>query len=180
MSDKKEFRDDEEIHEGRGWLPTWWTVMLWAGFLYALVYGVYMHGIAGWSQEEQYREESARIEAMRPQTVATLSEDGSNPLRGDAAAIERGQKIWGANCAACHMADASGNIGPNLKDATWLHGNSDAQLYALIMNGLLTPDSWKQNPPKGPMPAHKDILGPQKVLEVMAYLASLNPTMRAK
>ncbi|MBX7057657.1 MAG: c-type cytochrome [Leptospirales bacterium] len=180
MADRKEYRDDEEIYEGRGWLPTWWTVMLWAGFAFAAVYSIYTHGVAGWSQEAQYREESAAIEALRPRTVATLGEDGANPLRGDAAAIDRGHKTFLANCAACHKEDATGNIGPNLTDTTWLHGNTDRALFALIMEGALTPDTWKQNPPKGPMPAHKDLLGAQKVLEVMSYLATLNTSLKPR
>ena len=57
MSEREEYQDADEIREGRGWLPAWWIWLMYAGFAYALVYVIYMHGIAGWSQEKQYAEE---------------------------------------------------------------------------------------------------------------------------
>lgn len=173
-----EYPDDEEIREGRGWLPTWWTVMLWLGFAYALVYGVYMHGVAGWSQEKQYADEVALYEQEHPVVQVSLNADGSNPYRGDAQAIERGMKTYQGVCAACHKLDMSGLVGPNLKDAAWLHGATDAAIFDVVMNGRVQQSEWKQNPPKGPMPPHKNSLGAASVLEVMAYLASQNATLK--
>lgn len=179
MSEREEYQDSEEISEGRGWLPAWWVWMMYGGFVFALVYSVYMHGIAGWSQEKQYKEEIVAYEKAHPEVSVSLTEEGVNPYRDDAAAIERGEKTFQGFCAVCHKADGTGLVGPNIVDGTWLHGNTDQVVFGLVMEGIPA-DQLKQNPPKGPMPAHKNSLGPKKVLEVLAYLASINPNLKPK
>ena len=51
-------------------------------------------------------------------------------------------------------------------------------MFTTIMEGIPM-EKLKQNPPKGPMLPHKDSLGPKKILEVMAWLASKNATITA-
>jgi cytochrome c oxidase cbb3-type subunit 3 len=51
------------------------------------------------------------------------------------AAAARGGAIFAANCVACHGPEAKGNraLGaPNLTDAIWLYGSSDAEVQASI------------------------------------------------
>ncbi len=174
-----EYRDDDEIRESRGWLPTWWMVLFWGAIAFSIAYGVYMHGVAAWSQAKQYNEEITAYEQAHPTKVVSLNEDGSNPFRNDPEAIARGKKTFEAVCAVCHKVDMTGLVGPNLSDATWLHGSTDKELFAVVMNGV-PQEKLLQNPPKGPMPAHKNSLGSGKVLEVLAYIASKNPTLKAK
>ncbi len=172
------YRDDEyEINENRGWLPGWWQLILYGTIVFSIVFSIYMHGIAGWSQEKQYAEEVALYQKLHPEVVVKLNDDGSNPLRGNPDAIASGEKIFQANCAVCHKADMTGLVGPNLVDKQWLHGDTDVVVYNLIMEGI-SAEQLKQNPPKGPMPAHKNSLGSKKVLEVMAYLASKNDSLK--
>jgi mono/diheme cytochrome c family protein len=55
------------------------------------------------------------------------------------AMIEEGQAVFGGPgvCAACHGADGSGGIGPNLADAEWLIGDgSYAELVETITTGV--------------------------------------------
>ncbi len=179
MSDRTEFQDNDEISEGRGWLPAWWVWLMYGGFIFAVVYVVYMHGVVGWSQSGQYQGEIADYEKAHPQAVVALTDDGKNPFRGDAAAIERGNKTFQGFCAVCHKPDGTGLVGPNIVDATWLHGGTDREVFALVMEGIPA-DKLLQNPPKGPMPAHKNSLGQKKILEVLAYLASINPNLKEK
>lgn len=176
----KEYRDDEyQIQEGRGWLPGWWMLILYGTVIFSIVFSIYMHGIAGWSQEQQYQEEVALYKKLHPEVAAKLNDDGSNPFRDNSTAIAEGEKTFNTFCAACHNKDLSGIVGPSLKDDVWLHGNKDAEIFNVIMNGV-SAENLKQNPPKGPMPAHKDSLGAKKVLEVMAYIASKNKTLLPK
>ena len=44
--------------------------------------------------------------------------------------------IFVAVCAACHKADGTGLVGPNLMDPEWLHGASDAEVFENIMKGI--------------------------------------------
>lgn len=69
-------------------------------------------------------------------------------------------------CTACHGADGHGNpqLGaPNLTDDIWLYGNSPEAIRAAIVHGR-----------NNRMPAHLDLLGPQKVKLLAAYVLSLS------
>ncbi|MCB1165312.1 MAG: c-type cytochrome [Leptospiraceae bacterium] len=183
MAKFTEVRDDEEIYEGRGWLPTWWTLMLIAGIVIAVVYATWLHGLEGWNQAEGYKQDVADYQKQFPNALnleqISLAEDGSNPLRGDKEAIEKGHNTFQAKCAACHGQDAHGIVGPNLTDTTWLHGNTDKVIYGLIMGGI-SQDMVMQDPPRGIMPPHNRSLGSTKVLQVMAWIADMNPSLKSK
>lgn len=171
--------DEQEIITNRGWLPTWWMLLFYGSIVFSIGYVAYMHGVAGWSQGKQYGEEVADFDKNFPSQTAKLNDDGSNPFRGDAAAIAAGQKTFDGLCAACHKADMSGLVGPNLVDAAWLHGSTDKEVYRVILEGV-TVEKALQNPVRGAMPAHKTSLGSKKIMEVMAYIASRSPSLRAK
>ena len=64
--------------------------------------------------------------------------------------VEDGQKLYAANCVACHGEQARGNpeLGsPDLTDAIWLYGAKREQVIATITNGR-----------KGVMPAWENRL----------------------
>lgn len=69
-------------------------------------------------------------------------------------------------CAVCHGADGRGNQAmgaPNLTDDIWLHGGRPEEIEFQIRNGRISQ-----------MPAHADLLGPQKIHVLAAYVLSLN------
>ena len=69
-------------------------------------------------------------------------------------------------CAACHMADGTGNqaIGaPNLTDNTWLYGRSLSSIKKTIRDGR-----------NGVMPSHRAFLGEDKSHLLAAYVYSLS------
>jgi cytochrome c oxidase cbb3-type subunit III len=71
-----------------------------------------------------------------------------------------------AVCAACHGADAKGNIAmgaPNLTDNTWLYGGSEAAIVETITKGR-----------NGQMPAQKDALSDAKIHLLAAYVYGLS------
>jgi len=85
----------------------------------------------------------------------------------DQAAAEKGKAAFLANgCIGCHGMDAKGNqmIGaPNLTDNVWLYGGSPKAIATTISGGR-----------KGQMPAHKDLLGGDKIHLLAAYVYSLS------
>jgi len=152
-------------------LPTWYTISFIGTIIFAVVYIIYYHFATDWSQAKQYQNEvKAHVEVYGAPQTATVA-GGGNPLRGNAAAIAAGETVFKQNCAACHKADATGLIGPNLTDATWLHGGTEAEIFNTVMNGIDAQHT-KQNPSKGPMPSWKAALGAEKVHQVMAWLES--------
>ncbi|MCY4472276.1 MAG: cytochrome-c oxidase, cbb3-type subunit III [Kistimonas sp.] len=80
--------------------------------------------------------------------------------------LEDGREVFESTCSICHGKDAKGNTqvgAPNLTDGVWLYGNTQAQVEYTIRNGR-----------NGVMPAWKEILGPEKVHLVSAYIYSLS------
>ena len=76
-------------------------------------------------------------------------------------------------CSACHGADGKGNqaLGaPNLTDGIWLYGSSEAAITEMVMKGR------NMNASEGTlaMPSFKDVLGPERIHLVSAYVWSLS------
>ena len=84
----------------------------------------------------------------------------------DAARAEKGKTTFVTICAACHGAEGKGNpaIGaPNLTDAIWLHGGSERTIIETITGGR-----------SSMMPAHRDLLEPDKIHLLTAYVYGLS------
>ena len=82
-------------------------------------------------------------------------------------------KVAGGLCATCHGKDAKGvqGLGPNLTDATWLHGDGSMEfLTTLISTGVMKPKQGASiMPPYGGTP-----LKPDQLRAVAAYVHSLS------
>ena len=75
-------------------------------------------------------------------------------------------------CIGCHGADAKGNqaLGaPNLTDSDWLHGATDADIRDVLMKGR-----------SNQMPAQRDILTPDRIRVLVAYVLSLGEQQRMR
>ena len=84
----------------------------------------------------------------------------------DPATVEAGAKVYQTYCAACHGGDGTGNpaLGaPNLANGVWLYGGSDEQIAHSVRAGR-----------NGVMPAHKDMLGEDKIHILTAYVYGLS------
>lgn len=93
-----------------------------------------------------------------------------------AQAIANGDATYQRVCSPCHKPDLSGVVGPNLKDAEWLHGNGkETDVYKIIANGI--PASAAKSG-KGPMPAKGgQSLSGEQVWEVIYFIGTKNPTL---
>jgi putative heme-binding domain-containing protein len=66
-----------------------------------------------------------------------LRAQDKNPFAGDAKAAKLGESQFRANCAFCHGLGArGGGRGPDLSRAQKRHGNSDAELFRTINEGV--------------------------------------------
>ncbi len=171
--------DDDTGHEYDGireldnMLPAWWLTTFWGAIAFAVVYwGFYQTTGAGMSSAEALAEEMAQAQAAAEQRAEELEKAGKAPwsndanlvaLAQDSGAMERGKATFEANCAACHKADGSGLIGPNLTDPYWIHGEKPTQVFKTVAEGVVV---------KG-MPAWKDQLGMTSSAEVTAYVLTL-------
>jgi cytochrome c oxidase cbb3-type subunit 3 len=83
----------------------------------------------------------------------------------DAAAVSRGEKLFGEQCAACHGADAKGKQAqgaPNLSDAISLYGDSKQALLESVRTGR-----------GGSMPAWAGRLDPATITALAVYVHGL-------
>lgn len=113
---------------------------------------------------------------VMPGWGAVLGEDGVNSVAEYVMSLsgrnvnqklaEQGKPKYDSTCAMCHGAIGEGNIAlgaPNLSDTTWLYGGSPELIKHSIRAGR-----------NGIMPAHKNVLGEDKVHLVTAYVYSLS------
>lgn len=170
----KQPKEVDGIYQADNPMPSWW-VFVWAlTIVFSIGYVVYFHWFSDWPQEMAFEKEVQMHEAKfpsKPKLVATS--DGSNPYRDDAVAIAEGEGTYKQVCSACHGQTAEGAVGPSLVDSDWIHGNTDKEVFANIMEGI-GPERQKLN--RGGMPAWKG-LGAEKVYATMAWIASKNPSL---
>jgi cytochrome c oxidase cbb3-type subunit 3 len=144
-------------HEGSNKIPKGWLAFF-VGVIAFLVWYIvsFTPAISGWSFYKVYEEEKKAGDKLAQSAK-------SNPAKyiGDSKAIAEGKAEFAATCAACHMADASGGIGPNLKVAL-KYGSTPDKIFESISKGR----------PNG-MPPFEQQLGNDRACKIVAYLASL-------
>lgn len=100
--------------------------------------------------------------------VAGLKAQDRNPFANDPAAAEAGKYHFRINCALCHGLGAhGGGRGPDLTRANKKHGNSDADLFRTIHDGV----------PGTDMPAALGSIGVEmkdrEIWQVITFLRSI-------
>jgi mono/diheme cytochrome c family protein len=98
---------------------------------------------------------------MAPATAANRP----NPVSADQASIERGKKLYEANCASCHGAGGRGDgpagkaLRPRPADLVQMGpGHSDGDF------------AWKIAEGRGPMPPWKAVLDETQIWDVVNYI----------
>jgi len=149
-------------------LPNWWLFTLYGAMVFAAAYWAYYqwtgHMTPGYERVQRQIEElqKAALNSGNAPTDIQLWK-----LSTDPSVTEAGQKLYAANCVACHGADLHGGIGANLVDATWIHGGKPTDIYATVQKGVLD---------KG-MPTWGPVLGPARIADVVAFIISQNKTI---
>ena len=149
-------------------LPNWWLFTLYGAIVFSAAYWAYYHWsshmIPGYVRVERQIEEIQKA-ALAGGGVPTDIQLWN--LSQDPAVVEAGQKVYAANCVACHGQNLEGGIGQNLVDATWVHGGKPTDIYTTIQKGVLE---------KG-MPVWGPVLGGARIADLVAFVISKNPTI---
>jgi cytochrome c oxidase cbb3-type subunit 3 len=173
MSEERELLLDHNydgIQELDNRLPRWWLYGFYVCILFAAAYLWRFHvshaaPLSG--QEFAMAMEKAAIEKEAYLKKAANSVDENTvTLLTAPADLSEGKSIFTANCAACHGADAQGQVGPNLTDDYWLHKGSVQEVFKTIKYGY---------PEKG-MRSWKDDLSPAQIAKVAGFIKSLHGT----
>ncbi len=158
------------IEELNNPLPPWWT----AGFVITVIFSVFYifyYMVQGKdSQYDEYNREMAKAKAQVEayKKAHNIVDENTVTLLTDKKALEEGKEIYLKNCAACHVADGGGLVGPNLTDDAWIYGCDIKDVFKVITNGTS----------KG-MPQWK-ALGAANIQKVASYVLSLQGTKPAK
>ena len=159
--------DYDGIRELDNSLPPWWVYLFYACIVFSAVYLIRYEILGAPDQETELKNEiaQAKIEvAEYMKTAPDLMDEKTVTLLTDPAELAIGKEIFTTNCAACHRADAGGQIGPNLTDDHWILGGGIKNVFHTIMNG--------GRDGKG-MISWKGTLKPKEMQKVASYILSL-------
>lgn len=151
-------------------LPPWWKYGFYVTIVVAVIY-VYRFHIShdGPSQTEEYATEMAQGEEDKAAYLAKSAnnvDENSVVMLKDAGELAGGKELFVKSCAACHLADGGGVVGPNLTDDYWLHGGSIKDVFKSIKYG------WQD---KG-MKSWKDDFSPKQIQQLASFIKSLKGT----
>ncbi len=161
-------------------LPGWWTWMSIGSVITAILYVIWMHGgMGGPTQVEELKAEMETAAKLYPNATPAptaaaggatgapagppVPEIDESQYKGNAAAIAEGKKMFVTYCAPCHLVEATGKIGPNLTDATWIHGGKYSDIRRTITQGV---------PAKG-MVTWAGVLTTEQIAQLAAHVHSL-------
>lgn len=145
--------------------PPWLMLIFYGTIIWSVFYVFYYHVFNGPSQIDEYNTEMAEAKANMPKSTF----DESNiVLLSDATSLAEGQKLYASKaCDACHGVT---NIGPNLTDEFWIHGNKVANVFKVIKYGVAE---------KGMTP-FKDQMTDEQIQQISSYvIVSLKGTATA-
>lgn len=156
--------------------PRWWLNSLYLSGLLVVVYFILYpslplvddstKGLLGWTMINEYKEDLAKVEAIRAPNEEAIATKSVEELMADPsmlAYINGSSKVlFGDNCAACHGsggAPAEGAGYPNLTDDDWLFGGSVNEIMMSIAKGRA-----------GMMPAHASLLKEDEVEQLVQFV----------
>ena len=156
-------------------LPPWWLYMFYATIIFAAVYLVRYHVLGADNQEMEYAQAVAEakreLAAFKSTSKEAVIDAETATVLTDAGDLSRGKAVYNLNCAACHVADGGGGIGPNLTDEYWILGGGMKNIFNTIANG--------GRDGKG-MVAWNKTLKPADIQKVASYIISMQGTTPAK
>ncbi|OXA76056.1 cytochrome c oxidase cbb3-type subunit 3 [Flavobacterium aquidurense] len=160
--------DYDGIKELDNNLPPWWVYLFYITIIFGVVYLARFEIFGADNQEMELKKEMAQAKIDVEEYLKTapdLMDEKTVVLLTDKESLEAGKEIFTTNCAACHRADAGGQIGPNLTDDHWILGGGIKNVFHTITNGGRDGKgmvSWKTNGMK-----------PKEIQKVASYILSL-------
>ncbi|MEM7754955.1 MAG: cbb3-type cytochrome c oxidase N-terminal domain-containing protein [Planctomycetota bacterium] len=146
--------------------PGWWYLIFGATAAFSVLYVFVFHmSTLVPTLPERHAAAEARIFEQRFAELNQLpmGEEKVLTIMTRTEWLDKGANIFAGSCAICHNADGSGLVGPNLTD----------DLYKNIASLMDIADLVSEGTESGSMPAQKNLLNPNEIALVTAYVASL-------
>ncbi len=160
--------DYDGIRELNNRLPGWWLYGFYGCILFAGIYLYRFHvSHTAPSSKQEYERSVAsaesQIQEYLKQKGDAVDENTVKVLSG-ADDIAAGKGIFVKSCAACHTETGAGNIGPNLTDDYWLHGNDIKTIFKTVRYGINAMPPWQAQ------------LSNKQIAQVSSYIKTLHGT----
>ena len=169
-------------------MPRWWLWTLYATIVWGVIYTILFPawplvngatpGLLGYSSRAEVSAEIAAARAANAALDARLLEADLASVANDPEllhfATAGGAAVFRNYCSQCHGAGAGGVVGryPNLLDDDWLWGGTAADIQQTVTHGIR--DEANPDARFSQMPAFRDILQPQEIDELAAYVLSFS------
>ena len=141
--------DYDGIRELDNRLPPWW---LYGFYLSIIVAGIYLWRFhvshSGPSSKEEFEYSMANAELKIKEYLKTkgeLVDENTVTLLSAADDMAEGKKIFITSCGVCHKPTGGGDIGPNLTDDYWIHGNDLKSVFKTIRYGINAMPQWQNS-----------------------------------
>lgn len=153
----------DDIEEEDNQMPNWWLFILFGTMVFMFGYWIVYHTTHQLQDPRtEYNAEVAEIKKARL-AQTPLSDEAILAVMADPAQVAEGKAVYASTCAACHLQEGQGLVGPNLTDKFWIHGNKPSDIARSVTEGYAD---------KG-MPPWGQILGQDKVRKVSAFVLTL-------
>lgn len=170
-------------------LPRWWVWTFYATIVWAIGYTIAYpawplltdntKGLLGWSSRANVATELSEAKAAQAVFLDRIAALPLDQIMADPEltqfATAGGAAAFKVNCSPCHGSGAAGGPGyPNLNDDEWLWGGDVQAIHDTIAHGIrydADPDTRVSE-----MPAFADILEPEEIKQVSAYVWGLTNT----
>ena len=177
------------IRELNNPMPRWWVWTFYATIVWAIGYAIAYpawplisdatKGVLGYSSRAEVAEDMAGARAAQAGFIDRIATAPLEEIVADPQllqfAISGGASAFKVNCAQCHGSGAAGFPGfPNLNDDDWVWGGSLDQIYQTIAHGVR--HAGDDDTHLSEMPAFADMLEPEQIRQVSAYVWSLTGT----
>jgi cytochrome c oxidase cbb3-type subunit 3 len=169
-------------------MPRWWVYTFYLTIVWAIGYTIAFpawpllsdatRGVLGYSSREELAQEVSVAVAGQKVFLDKITAMPVADIAKDAAlnefAVNGGAAAFKVNCAPCHGSGAQGGPGfPNLNDNDWLWGGKIDDIYSTIQHGIRSEDPDSRT---SEMPAFAEMLQPEEIKQVAAYVVSLTGT----
>lgn len=177
------------IRELNNPMPRWWVWTFYVTILWAIGYTIAFpawplisdatSGMLGWSSRATVATDLASAKEAQAGFVDRIAKSSLQEIMADPQlqqfAVAGGASAFKVNCAQCHGSGAAGFVGfPNLNDNDWVWGGTVDDIYRTIAHGIRHPGDNETR--TSDMPAYGDILQPEEIKQVAAYVVSLTGT----
>ena len=156
------------IRELNNGLPPWWLYGFYITIIVAVVYMWRFHvSHTGPSSKQEYEASVAKAELKIQNYLKAKGEsvdENTVTMLTAANDIADGKAVFMKSCAACHQETGAGNVGPNLTDDFWLHGNDIKSIFKTIRYGI------------NAMPQWQNTYSNKEIAQVASYIKTLHGT----